>query len=198
MDKIGIIILAAGDSSRLGRPKQLLPFGDKTLLAHIVDEALEASLDPVVVVTGAYAAAIGESLKGQPVTIAHNPRWAEGMASGIVTGLADLLSLQPRSDGVIVSVCDQPYLSASLLREMVKQFRVSDKRLIACSYGGILGTPVLFGSRYFGVLPTLSGTQGAKKLLQEYPHDLATVPFPGGEVDIDTEEDVIKYYESEA
>ena len=190
MDKTGVIILAAGDSSRLGRPKQLLTFGGKTLLAHIVDEALEASLDPVVVVTGAYAAAIGESLKGRPVTIAHNPRWAEGMASGIVTGLIELLSLQPSAGGVIVSVCDQPYLSAGLFREMVQQFGTSGKSLVACSYGGILGTPVLFGSRYFGVLSTLSGTQGAKKLLKEYPQDVATVPFPEGEIDIDTEEDL--------
>ena len=192
MDKIGVIILAAGDSSRLGRPKQLLSFGDKTLLAHIVDEAVEVPLEPVVVVTGAYAAAIAESIKHRPVTIAHNPRWKDGMASGIVTGLADLLSLQPRSAGVIVAVCDQPNLSVDLLRELVKQFRVSGKRLVACSYGGVLGTPVLFGSRYFGVLATLLGAQGAKKLLKEYQHDVAIVSFPGGEVDIDTEEDLKK------
>ena len=189
MDKIGIIILAAGDSSRLGRPKQLLPFGDKTLLAHIIDEALGAMLAPVVVVTGCYAPEVGESLKDRPVTIAYNPRWEEGMASGIVTGLAELLSLQPRSAGVIVAVCDQPHLSAGLLRELVERSGVSGKGLVACAYEGTLGTPVLFGSRYFGALSALSGAEGAKKLLKTYPDDVAMVPFPGGEIDIDTEED---------
>jgi molybdenum cofactor cytidylyltransferase len=211
-DKIGIIILAAGDSSRLGRPKQLLPFGGKTLLAHIVDEALETTLGPVVVVTGASATEVKESLKDRLVTVTHNPnrlvtvapslhrlviannpRWKEGMASGIVAGLAELLSVQPDSRGVIVAVCDQPHLSSALLEEIMEQFEASGRNLVACSYGGTLGTPVLFGSRYFDALSALSGAEGAKKLLKAYPDDVAEVPFPGGEVDIDTEEDIKKF-----
>ena len=194
MDKIGIIILAAGDSSRLGRPKQLLPFGGKTLLAHIVDEALEATLEPVVVVTGAYAAEVGDPLKDRPVAIVHNPRWEEGMASSIVAGLTELLSVQPHSRGVIVAVCDQPHLSAKLLGELAEQFEVSGKGLVASLYLNTLGTPVLFGSAYFGVLLHLSGAEGAKKLLKAYPDDVATVDFPGGEIDIDTEEDVNRLF----
>jgi molybdenum cofactor cytidylyltransferase len=190
MNKIAVIILAAGDSSRLGRPKQFLPFGGKTLLAHIVDEALNAALEPVVVVTGAYATEVSESLKDRTVTIAHNPRWKEGMASGIVAGLAELMSVQPRPGGVIVAVCDQPHLSARLLRELVEQWEGSGKGLVACAYRDTLGTPVLFGSRYFGALSALSGSEGAKKFLKAYPDDVATVPFPGGEIDIDTEEDL--------
>lgn len=190
IDKIGIVITAAGDSSRLGRPKQLLTFGNKTLLTHIVDEAIQAPLAPLVVVTGYSAAEIAGSLKGRPVNIAYNPRWKEGIASGIVAGLAEVLSFQPRSRAVIVAVCDQPHLSAGLLRELVVQFRVSGKELVACTYADTLGTPVLFGSRYFGLLSALSGAEGAKKLLKAYSHDLVTVPFPGGEVDIDTDEDL--------
>jgi molybdenum cofactor cytidylyltransferase len=194
MDKIGVIILAAGDSSRLGRPKQLLPFSDKTLLAKIVDEALEAALTPVVVVTGAYAAEVGDSINGRPVTVAYNSRWKEGMASGIVAGLAELLSVQPRMRGVVIAVCDQPRLSAALLAELVEQFSVSRKGIVACAYGGTVGTPVLFGYRYFRSLSGLSGAEGAKKLLKTYPEDVATVPFPGGEMDIDTEEDMGKLF----
>jgi molybdenum cofactor cytidylyltransferase len=190
MDKIGIIILAAGDSSRLGRPKQLLPFGGKTFLAHIVDEAVEANLEPVIVVTGAYAAEVGETLKERRITIVYNPHWEEGMASGIVAGLAELQSALPHSRGVIVAVCDQPYLSANLLGELVEQFRVSGKNLVACAYGGTLGTPVLFGSRYFGELSALSGPEGARKLLKLYPDDVTAIHFPKGSIDIDTEEDL--------
>ena len=193
MNKIGIIILAAGESSRLGRPKQLLPFGGKTLLAHIADQALEAALEPVIVVTGAYAAAVGDSLRDRPVAIVHNPRWEEGIASGIVAGLKELLSMQPHSRGVIVAVCDQPHLSATLLGELTEQFAVSGKSLVASVYLNTLGTPVLFGSRYFGALLHLSGAEGAKKLLKAYPDDVATVSFPGGEMDIDTEEDVNRF-----
>jgi molybdenum cofactor cytidylyltransferase len=190
MDKIGIIILAAGDSSRLGRPKQLLPFGGKALLAHIADAALEATLDPVVVVTGASAAAVRETINERRVIIAHNPIWKEGMASGIVAGLAELLSVQPDLRGAIVAVCDQPFLSASLLGELVEQFEVSGKGLVACAYDGTLGTPVLFGSRYFGELSALSGAEGAKKLLMAHADDVQAIPFPKGSIDIDTEEDL--------
>lgn len=189
MSKIGIIILAAGDSSRLGRPKQLLPFGGKVFLAHIVDEALEATLEPVVVVTGAYATEIDESLKDRPVTIVYNPRWKEGMASGIVAGLTKLSSVQPDLRGLIIAVCDQPYLSAPLLRELAEQFTLSGKGLVACAYDGTLGTPVLFGSRYFGELSALSGAEGAKKLLKAHADDVTAIPFPKGSIDIDTEED---------
>ncbi len=197
MDKIGIIILAAGNSSRLGRPKQLLPFAGKTLLTHIVDEALEAALKPVVVVTGAYATEVSDSLRRhqddrsatEPVIIAHNPHWSEGMASGIVTGLTKLLSTKPDLEGAIIAVCDQPHLSASLLKQLTTQFNVSGKGMVASRYAATPGTPVLFGSRYFPALLGLSGTEGAKKLLKAYPDDVAMVEFPGGEIDIDTEED---------
>ncbi len=192
MDKIGIIILAAGESSRLGQPKQLLPFGGKTLLAHIADQALEANLEPVIVVTGAYAPEVVDSLSDRPVIIAHNPHPLGGRhglrhrrgAGGIAVGATPYLR------GAIIAVCDQPHLSASLLGELVEQFRMSKKGLVACAYGDTLGTPVLFGYRYFRVLSALSGAEGAKKLLKAYPDDVATVSFPGGEIDIDTGEDV--------
>ncbi|HEV3326841.1 MAG TPA: NTP transferase domain-containing protein, partial [Puia sp.] len=89
MNKTGTIILAAGNSSRLGRPKQLLPYRGKTLLTHVVAEALAADMQPVVVVTGAYQEEIRDFLKGQPVSIIHNPHWETGMASGIVAGLTE-------------------------------------------------------------------------------------------------------------
>ena len=190
MDKTGIIILAAGNSSRLGRPKQLLPYQGKTLLSHVVAEALTASLQPVVVVTGAYHVEIEDTLRVLRVDFAYNPDWETGMASGIVAGLRKALSTEPHLPRVIVAVCDQPHISAELFRALVEKYSVSGKGLIACRYSETLGTPVLFEQRYFTELSVLSGEAGAKQLLKRHPDDVATVPFPMGHVDIDTEEDL--------
>jgi molybdenum cofactor cytidylyltransferase len=187
MSRTGVIILAAGNSSRLGRPKQLLPYRGKTLLTHVVAEALTAELQPVVV-TGAFREEVEASLKGEPVTLAYNPDWEAGMASGIAAGLSKLL-LVPDVGAVIVSVCDQPHLTSALLLQLVSTFETSGKGIVACAYGGSVGTPVLFGRSYFDQLSVLSGSEGAKKILKLYPDDLAVIPFPGGDVDIDTAED---------
>jgi molybdenum cofactor cytidylyltransferase len=189
MDRTGIIIMAAGNSSRLGRPKQLLPYRGKTLLSHVVAEALAASLNPVVVVTGAHRAEIEDSLRGQPVALAYNSDWETGMASGIVAGLRKALFVEPHLPAVIIAVCDQPYISAELFQLLAETYSVSGKVLIACQYSETVGTPVLFGRRYFEELSTLSGEVGAKQLLQRYPADVTTVSFPKGDIDIDTEED---------
>jgi molybdenum cofactor cytidylyltransferase len=188
MNKTGMIILAAGNSSRLGRPKQLLPYRGKTLLTHVVAESLAADLQPVVV-TGAHRTEIENSLQGQPVAIAYNPDWETGMASGIVAGLRKALSIEPHLPGLIVAVCDQPYISVELFRSLMEKHAMSGKGLIASVYSEVMGTPVLFDHCYFKELSVLSGDAGAKQLLKRYPDDVATVPFPKGSIDIDTEED---------
>jgi molybdenum cofactor cytidylyltransferase len=200
-NKIGIIILAAGDSSRLGRPKQLLPYRGKTLLSHIIMEASGAGLDPVIVVTGAFESEVSESLRGMTVEIVYNPRWSEGMASGIVAGLSKLIALGRDADAgggepggiepgaAIIAVCDQPYISASLFRKLVEMYNGSAKGLIACHYSDAVGTPVLFGRGYFTELLALSGKEGAKNLLKNHPDELITISFPRGDIDIDTDDD---------
>jgi molybdenum cofactor cytidylyltransferase len=191
MSSTGVIILAAGNSSRLGRPKQLLAYRGKTLLTHVVAEALAADLLPVVVVTGAFHKEVSGVLRGQSVDIVFNPTWAEGMASGIVAGLSNMLLLHPELHAVIIAVCDQPFISSALLLQLAGKFDMSGKGIVACTYADSVGTPVLFGRSYFDQLLALSGSEGAKKLLNQYLEDLATVPFPNGNIDIDTEEDVM-------
>ena len=189
MNKTGIIILAAGNSSRLGRPKQLLQFRGKTLISHVVAEAVVADLQPVVVVTGAYHAEISDALRGLAVTLVYNPHWEIGMASGIAAGMMKTLYLAPGLQAVVVAVSDQPYISAELFRSLVQQQAVSGKGIIACTYAETRGTPVLFAARYFNGLAALRGEAGARQLLKQYPDEVAAVPFLQGEVDIDTEED---------
>src|SRR5580658_9836254 len=145
MTDTGIIILAAGNSSRLGRPKQLLPYRGKTLLTHVVAESLAASLQPVIVVTGAYREEVQSSLQGQDVVHVYNSQWETGMASGIVAGLGKALAIQPHIQSVIVSVCDQPHITAELFRSLMEKHTVSGKGLIASCYAETRGTPALFG-----------------------------------------------------
>jgi molybdenum cofactor cytidylyltransferase len=221
MSKTGAIILAAGNSSRLGRPKQLLPYRGKTLLAHIATEALNADLHPVVVVTGAYQAEVADDLRsrlgassrdqpadasrgqpadtppGQPLEIIFNPAWQEGMASGIVAGVSKIISLHPEVEAVIIAVCDQPFISAALLSQLVATHDTSKKGIVACTYADSVGTPVLFRHPYFEQLLLLSGSEGAKKIIKQHPADLATIPFPDGHIDIDTGEDVQKLRQSD-
>ena len=197
MNSTGVIVLAAGNSSRLGRPKQLLPYRGRTLLAHVIGEALAAGLQPVTVVTGAFHAEVSDSLRGLSIDIVFNPHWQMGMASGIVAGLSRLLLLQPDVGAVIIAVCDQPFISSALLLQLIETHETSGKGMVACTYADSMGTPVLFARIYFERLFALSGSAGAKTLLKQYAADLATVGFPAGEVDIDTGEDAKKLEENE-
>jgi molybdenum cofactor cytidylyltransferase len=192
MIQTGIIVLAAGNSSRLGRPKQLIPYRGQTLLTHTTSEALKAGLHPAVVVTGAFDSEVTHSLRGQSLDIVFNPAWEKGMAAGIVAGLSNMLSQHPDVNAVIISVCDQPFISSALFLQLVNKHEASAKGIIACAYADSIGSPVLFGRSYFEQLLALSGSEGAKKLLNQYPTDLATIAFPNGYIDIDTEEDAQK------
>lgn len=189
MNQTGIIILAAGNSSRLGRPKQLLHYHGRSFVQHVTIEALKANLYPVFVITGSNAENVSVDLQHQEAEIVYNAHWQEGMASGIVAGIEYILSLHKDVEEVIISVCDQPFLSAALFKQLVEKRAASGKGILACTYGGTTGTPVLFARNYFERLLQLRGEEGAKKLLKLYEEDVATVPFPEGNIDIDSEED---------
>ena len=189
MHKTGIIILAAGSSSRLGRPKQLLHYQGRSFIQHITAEALKSNLNPVFVITGANAEKVSVDLQHEEASIVYNARWQEGMASGIITGIENVLSLHKDIEAMIISVCDQPFLSAALFEQMVETRASSGKGIVASRYAGTTGTPVLFARNYFEYLLQLKGEEGAKKLLKMYGEDVATVPFPEGTIDIDSEDD---------
>ncbi|NIJ52142.1 nucleotidyltransferase family protein [Dyadobacter arcticus] len=185
----GIIILAAGNSSRLGEPKQLLRYQHKTLIRHITEAALATDVSDVVVVTGSNAPLIESELFGLSHHLAHNGGWQQGMGSSIQTGLSKLKSLHPALDGAIIAVSDQPFVTAPLFQSLIEQINASKTGIAASSYADTLGTPVLFNKKYFNALLQLSGNEGAKKLLLKYSQDVTSVPFPLGNIDIDTKED---------
>ena len=190
MSKTGIIILAAGSSTRMGELKQLMIYKNKTFLQHIIDEAKNASLDPVICVTGSQSAIITERLSGMHVSFVYNERWPEGMGSGISTGIKQL-SLSD-VDSVILAVSDQPHVSSDLFRKMQVLKDESGKGIVACSYAGTLGTPVLFKKDYFNRLKALNGNEGAKNIVKLNLPDVCPLAFEKGSVDIDTKQDYEK------
>lgn len=185
----GLIILAAGCSSRLGEPKQNLVFEDKTLLQRAIDAGIGSRCNPIIVVLGANACDIVPTISGQDdILITINPGWQEGVASSIRTGLTEIERDDHISD-VIVMLCDQPFVDAALLRKLILTKQQSGKKIVACSYAGAVGVPVLFDRILFAKLQKLHGKDGAKKILKDQPNDIATVEFSKGAIDIDTKDD---------
>ena len=188
----GIVLLAAGASSRLGKPKQLLPYKGTTLLKHAVQLAVDAALKPIVIVVGANANILNIEIEESQANIVMNETWQEGMASSIRTGLQKMLELEPTINSVIMMVCDQPYVTVQLLQNLIVQHNKTGKPIIASSYKNNLGTPALFDATIFSELMQLKGDIGAKKILNNHPEWVAAIDFPMGEIDIDTEEDYKK------
>lgn len=184
----GIIILAAGNSSRLGRPKQLLVFKGKTLIEWTIEAALATNFKPVVVVLGAFADQVKEKI---PLTVAHiiNDNWSDGMASSIAAGLAEILKHSPDLENLIITVSDQAYINATILSALQQKHMNTKKGIIASSYAKTTGTPALFNKRYFSQLLSLTGNNGAKSMLKLHDNDVETVAFAQGNIDIDTETD---------
>jgi molybdenum cofactor cytidylyltransferase len=187
----GIIILAAGASTRLGEPKQQLLYKGKTLLQHAVDAAVESIAQLVIVVLGANAEAIKNDIIDKGVTIVNNKDWKEGMASSIRSGITELQKLKPDID-IILMLCDQPFVDTTLLNKLIEQKENSSKPIIACAYNNTIGPPALFDRTYFEKLILLKGQEGAKKLLMKYPDDVSAIPFIEGAIDIDTAQDYKK------
>ena len=191
-DKIGIVILAAGVSSRLGSPKQLLSYNGKTLLRHAVDEATNSNADFVVVVLGANADLLLKEIDATKASVIENKEWEEGMASSIRTGLKTLLKQQVQVDGVIFMVCDQPFVSSVVLNNLINSYKETGKPVVASDYGEVTGPPAFFHQSFFTELMQLKGDEGAKRIIQQHKNETATIPFPEGRIDIDREEDYEK------
>lgn len=179
------IILAAGESSRLGRPKQNLLFQGQTLLNRTIDAAKGSNCDPVIVVLGANAEKITPI---KDVITLYNKDWIEGMASSIRTGINGING-DFSVHRAIILLCDQPFVSAELLNSLIGMYKQTGKPIVACSYKRTMGVPALFDRTLFGELLSLQGQQGAKKIFKAYVNQVVIVPFEKGSIDIDTPDD---------
>jgi molybdenum cofactor cytidylyltransferase len=178
---IPAIVLAAGAGRRMGGPKALLVFGEETLLQRAVRTALSTGCRSVVAVVGDWA----PGPLDLRVTLVHNPDAGEGMASSIRAGIA---ALPPTAKAALLLTVDQPAVDADLLGRLLALAITDPERPAACAYGGSLGIPAVLPRRLFHDLLALRGDRGAKAILLR--ENAATLPFPGGALDLDTPEDL--------
>lgn len=187
---VGCLILAAGAGSRMGRLKQLLPYGGGTLLWHAVDTAMDAAFGPVVVVVGAEADAVRDALSHKDVLVAENPQWADGMGSSIAAGIKALQASDEPIDAVAVILVDQPKVTGRHLSAMRSLLQSSGADAVAAEYAGTLGVPALFRcSSCLQLLADLPADSGAKGLLLKGGLNVARFDLPEAAVDVDTPED---------
>ena len=191
-NKTSVIVLAAGASSRLGSPKQLLSFSGATLLQHSIEAAQLSDAANVLVVLGAKADLIKTEINHTTANMVVNPSWKEGMASTIHFGLQTLVEMHPQTEAVIFMVADQPFVTAELLNNLMELNRNEQRSIVSSKYGSTFGTPVLFTKPFFPELMELTGDVGAKSLVRKYMNEAAFVSFPKGDIDIDTVEDYEK------
>lgn len=189
---VAAIILAAGASSRMGRPKQLLAVGEQSLIQKAVDTALQAQCYPIVVL-GANAGLVQSEILGKPTTTIVNEQWQEGMGTSIRTGALELVQVLPEAKATIIMLCDQPLVTPTLLERLIEVHSTSGKPIVASHYKDVLGVPALFHRSFFGRLIELDGDMGARKLIQQHISQADLVPFSAGAIDLDTPEDYEKF-----
>ncbi len=183
---VAIIILAAGASTRMGTPKQLLVYRGRSLLRHITEIAVDSICQPVVVVLGANAEKIRSQVSQLPIQVVENLQWTEGMSASIRVGIQLLNSLPDNIEAVVLALCDQPFLSTQIINQLVEAYRSTRKPLIASEYAGTLGVPALFDRCLFPELIALKEAEGAKQIIKKYTDNIFRFPFPEGAIDIDT------------
>jgi molybdenum cofactor cytidylyltransferase len=187
--RFGVVVLAAGASTRMGTPKQLLALEGKALLVRAVEAALSSTAWPVVVVLGAHAEKIRPALARHPVLVAENPAWAEGMASSLRAGITTLQQFSRGIDAAVVALCDQPAFSAEVIAQLVGLQTTSGRSIVAARYAGRHGAPALFMREHFPALTALTGEEGARALLNGNPDRVAGLELPQLALDLDSPAD---------
>ena len=183
------VVPAAGMSTRMGSPKQLLPFGDKTILQTVVDTLLEAELDGVMVVLGHYAEAVRESLGERPVDFHVNSNYRNGMFSSILCGIC---ALPGSANAALIALGDQPRIAGEVVRRVVAAYREGEKGIVIPTVEGERGHPALVDLQKYGAeIAGLSGEAGLKPVMRGHPGDTLELPVDDVRIlrDIDTPED---------
>lgn len=188
MKRVTAILLAAGGSSRMGSPKQLLRLGSVSLVRKAAQTALSSRCERLYVVVGAESGAVSSELEGLDLTIVENPLWRTGMGSSIRAGIRAVKAEGDPCDAVLILLADQPAVDAVLLDRIVEKFE-EGSALVASAYADSVGVPALFSIAHIKSLENLPGDRGAKALLQQHAAEVTHVPFPDGVFDIDTQAD---------
>lgn len=183
---VAIIILAAGNSSRMGTPKQLLSLGDHTLLGTVIDNAQQSQADEVFCVLGANAKEVSLSITTYGVEILVNSSFHDGLSSSIIAGINHIKDRD--FDAVLIMLGDQPLIDSYYLNSIVNTFKNRSDKIIATNYNGTLGVPVVIPKSYYSLLLQLKGDKGAKEFLNSR-HEQVISLNNDSLFDIDTQED---------
>jgi molybdenum cofactor cytidylyltransferase len=192
MPHVSAIVLAAGKSERMGRPKLLLPIGETTMIGNVLDSVLASSVHEVIVVVGHQADAVREAIGERRVRIVHNPDYEAGMFSSVLCGLE---AVAEGADAVLLALGDQPNVPPSVIDRLIEASAATDKGLVvpSCVHEGRKrrGHPVLIDARYIPQIRELSGDQGLRELFVRHHDDIEFVPFDTPVIidDLDTPED---------
>ena len=190
--EVGIVVLAAGESKRLGRPKQLLPYLGTTIISHVIGTALASKAGKTIVVTGAQADRIRDELGSLSATIVDNNSWQEGVSTSIRLGIEMLEQSAVPMLAVLLMTSDQLRASTPLVNLIIDKYDNQPNRIVACEYEETIGVPALFDQAYFQELKSLRGDSGAKSIINSHLEHVVTVAFPDGGLDIDTTRDLEK------
>lgn len=186
----GIILLAAGSSTRMGSAKQLMNFNGKPLLRHAGEVVCRSNCAPVIVVLGAREHDLRPALQGLPLEIVVNDSWSEGIGTSIRTGLRALEN-RPVC-GVILALADQPFITAEFLHGLAQQHTRTRKLIVASRYSGTVGVPAFLSRQLFPRLQALKPHEGCKNLLLGCSHEAVLIDCPEAAIDIDSPEDYAK------
>ena len=187
--ELAVLILAAGESKRLGKPKQLLPYQQSTLLEFSISCAKSVSTN-ILIVLGANAEAIKGKTNLSDDQIVINPNWREGIGSSIAYGIQTIIREFSSCKHILILLTDQPKISSQLLKKLVLSHRKDSGLITACKYGETIGVPAVFDQSLFSQLAELKNDQGAKPIIKAHISNTSLVDFPEGKIDIDTESDL--------
>lgn len=190
MDEISVLIPAAGASSRLGRPKQLVKTGGKTLVTIAIETCIKAGFSNVNVVLGYEHEKIKKEVSRHPVTIILNNNWKQGIGKSLAVGVQAIIDNSgPKTDGILIYLADQPRITSQHLKALYQAFS-KGKEIVASGYAGTFGPPLIFGKHYFPIFQDLEGDEGAKKIFKDHLDKIYLESFEPARIDIDRVEDM--------
>ncbi len=184
--KTAVLILAAGESKRLGEPKQLLPYKDTNLLIHTIEQVQSLPNTDVFIVVGAHFKDVFDSIRNQPVTVIKNNDWEKGMGSSLAKGIK-FIQKKDSFDRVLITLSDLPLTEAPHYAELLDLADESHKRIVITNYENVSGAPVVFDASLFNELSLLENNDGAKPVIDKYKREVIKYNSKTPFFDVDTQ-----------
>lgn len=190
MSEIGILLLAAGSSQRMGSPKQLLDYKGQTLIEHTLQVMLKHGVASCTVVLGANAKRIQTQCDLAAADYIVNPTWEMGMGNSIAFGMRYLITNQPKLGHIMIALVDQPHILTEDYAKLIEASHIEPEKIIASYYDDHAGAPMVFPSSYFKRLAALDGDEGARRIVRNELKNVVKIAMPQAALDWDRPEDV--------